>query len=559
MAAAVLLRAPLGRAIRIRIEREAVSRGLVARIQEVRVGLSPPLRLTGVRVDKPGMWSITTDAVDVGLRARGSGLLGRARLAAGPLTVMGPRRWAASVAPTRWDLSTAPGDGVRAELKDPAGGLTVTWQPSREGGRVSVTAGDVPAGRLATVMRDGKKLLDLGQLGGALGLSAARGSPTALELDMTGHAVRLPALASDAAAAEAPEPGFGDPTDVTLRLNGSWNPVDKALRVPRWQLTLGGAALSGSLALENVGVDPRLELALDVERVDFARLLRTSGAGEPLAATLSPSSTPPPDLGSMTLSARASGRLADPASFDVYQQLDYTPPRHGVPAVEKLRGVFVHEVTLPGGGRKSISVSPASPDFIAIGEVPPLFVRTLLLGEDAGFWGHRGIDLGEIPAAIFTNWERGGVTRGASTITQQLAKNLFLSPERRLGRKLQEVALAMLLEATLSKQRILEIYLNVIEWGPGLHGLRPAARHYFHEEPDQLTAKQMAFLVALIPGPVKYQRSFANGTLSPGFRPLVDALLAKLRSVDALGEQEYQAALAEELVVYAGPETGATP
>jgi membrane peptidoglycan carboxypeptidase len=173
----------------------------------------------------------------------------------------------------------------------------------------------------------------------------------------------------------------------------------------------------------------------------------------------------------------------------------------------------------------------------------------LLLGEDAGFWGHRGIDLGEIPAAIFTNWERGGVARGASTITQQLAKNLFLSPERRLGRKLQEVALAMLLEATLTKQRILEIYLNVIEWGPGLYGLRPAARHYFGKDAAELTPKQMAFLVAIIPGPIKYQRSFASGTLSPGFRPLVDALLAKLRSVDAIGEEEYQAALAEELHV----------
>jgi penicillin-binding protein 1A len=548
LAAAILfLRAPLEHAIRSRIEREAVSRGLVARVQEVHVGLGAPVRLLGVRVDKPGLWSIATDVVDVSLRARGSGLLGRARLAAGPMTVTGPHGWAASVAPTRWHLSTAPGDSVRAELTDPPGGLTVTWQPSREGGRVSVTAGNIRAGGLITVTRNGKKIVDLGQLGGTLGVSAARGSPTALELDMTGHAMRLPALASEAGTAEEPAPDFGDPTDVTLRLSGSWNPVEKALKVPRWRLTLGGAALSGSLALDGVGVDPRLELALDVERVDFARLLRTSGAGEPAAVTLLPSSAPAADLGSLTLSARASGRLADPASFDLQQQLDYTPPRQGVPAIEKLRGAFVHEVALPGGARKSILVSPSSPDFIAIGDVPPLFVRTLLLGEDAGFWGHRGVDLGEIPAAIFTNWERGGVARGASTITQQLAKNLFLSSERRLGRKLQEVALAMLLEATLTKQRILEIYMNVIEWGPGLYGLRPAARHYFNVEPGALTPKQMAFLVALIPGPIKYQRSFASGTLSPGFRPLVDALLAKLRSVDAIGEEEYQAALAEEL------------
>src|SRR5262249_20665596 len=148
-----------------------------------------------------------------------------------------------------------------------------------------------------------------------------------------------------------------------------------------------------------------------------------------------------------------------------------------------------------------------------------------------------GLDLAEVPAAVLTNWTRGGATRGASTITQQLAKNLFLSREKRLSRKLQELCLALLLESTLGKQRILEIYLNVIEWGPDLYGLRPAARRYFRKEPAELTPKQMAFLVALIPGPVKYQRSFAGGTLANGFRPLLDDLLAKVHSVEALSDE----------------------
>jgi penicillin-binding protein 1A len=197
-------------------------------------------------------------------------------------------------------------------------------------------------------------------------------------------------------------------------------------------------------------------------------------------------------------------------------------------------------------------VSPASPDFIPLRDVPPLFVRVLLIGEDAGFFGHRGIDLSEVPSAILSNRSGAGVTRGASTITQQLAKNLFLSREKRLGRKLQELSLALLLESTLGKERILEIYLNIIEWGPGLYGLRPAARRYFHKEPAELSPKQMAFLVALIPGPVKYQRSFSGGTPSSGFRPLIDDLLAKLHSVDALNQEQYEAALAEELLVDAG-------
>ncbi len=154
-----------------------------------------------------------------------------------------------------------------------------------------------------------------------------------------------------------------------------------------------------------------------------------------------------------------------------------------------------------------------------------------------------------MPAALITDWARGGAARGASTITQQLAKNLFLSREKHLGRKLEELSLTLLLESALGKKRILEIYLNVIEWGPSLFGLRPAARAYFAREPRELTPAQMAFLVSLIPGPVKYQRSFAHGTPGPGLRRLVDALLAKLRSVDALSEDEYRQALEEEIVV----------
>ena len=149
------------------------------------------------------------------------------------------------------------------------------------------------------------------------------------------------------------------------------------------------------------------------------------------------------------------------------------------PAISRLRGDFVFRSDDGPGPHRPIDVSLASPDFIALRDVPPLFVRTLLLAEDAGFYGHRGIDLRELPSALLTNWSRGGAARGASTITQQLAKNLFLSRDKQLGRKLQELAITFLLESALGKDRILEIYLNIIEWGPDLRGLRPAARQLF--------------------------------------------------------------------------------
>ena len=120
----------------------------------------------------------------------------------------------------------------------------------------------------------------------------------------------------------------------------------------------------------------------------------------------------------------------------------------------------------------------------------------------------------------------------------------------------QELAITFLLESALGKDRILEIYLNIIEWGPGLRGLRPAARHYFSCEPRALTPAEMAFLVAIIPGPIKYQSSFAHGTPGPGLRSLIDELLAKLRSVHAIGEEEYLRALGEPLVIEGGRPPG---
>ena len=202
-------------------------------------------------------------------------------------------------------------------------------------------------------------------------------------------------------------------------------------------------------------------------------------------------------------------------------------------------------------------MSPESPDFVALAEVPPLFLRTLLIAEDANFYGHPGVDLAELPVAMATNFVRGGFARGGSTISQQLAKNLFLSRRKTISRKLEEASLALLLDSQLGKSRVLEIYLNVIEWGPGLYGLRPAARHYFGVEPAALTPKQMVFLVSLIPGPVKYQRSFADGVPTPFFDGLMTTLLTKLASVGALSDAECAAAIAEPLALV--PDAAAAP
>jgi monofunctional biosynthetic peptidoglycan transglycosylase len=127
--------------------------------------------------------------------------------------------------------------------------------------------------------------------------------------------------------------------------------------------------------------------------------------------------------------------------------------------------------------------------------------RAVLVAEDAAFWDHEGIDLEQIRESMRVNWEQGRAVRGASTITQQLAKNLYLTPSRSPLRKLRELIIARRLEAALPKARIFEIYLNVIEWGDGIWGAEAAARTYFGVSASALNAEQAALLAGAIINP----------------------------------------------------------
>lgn len=328
--------------------------------------------------------------------------------------------------------------------------------------------------------------------------------------------------------------------------NGDLGPLDAEVHLEgdprtdfqaRWRIEAVGAHASGTAVVAPDGPAPVLHLTSSFDDVDFRRAFGALG--------LEGEATGP--LGSLRGEITATGPVEDLASLDVDQDITFTPPEPAPAALTRLKRPFTHNVTTNLGLQKRINVSPESPAFMALDDVPPLFIRALLIAEDAAFFSHPGIDLAEMPRAIATNWARGEAVRGASTITQQLAKNLFLSREKSLHRKLKELSYSFLLEETLGKSRILEIYLNIIEWGPGLYGLKPAARHYFGEEPQALTPKEIAFLVSMIPGPIKYQRSIQGDELGLGFENLVNNLLVKLRSVEALTEEEYAAARDETL------------
>jgi monofunctional biosynthetic peptidoglycan transglycosylase len=127
--------------------------------------------------------------------------------------------------------------------------------------------------------------------------------------------------------------------------------------------------------------------------------------------------------------------------------------------------------------------------------------RAVLVAEDSGFWQHEGIDVEQIRESLELNLERLELARGGSTITQQLAKNLYLSPSKNPARKLRELFIARRLEHELSKQRILELYLNVIEWGDGVYGAEAAARVHFRKPASALDAREAALLAGAIINP----------------------------------------------------------
>ena len=145
--------------------------------------------------------------------------------------------------------------------------------------------------------------------------------------------------------------------------------------------------------------------------------------------------------------------------------------------------------------------------WVPYAKIPGHMKRAILAAEDDRFVDHEGFDWDGIQKALDKNQKQGKVVAGGSTISQQLAKNLFLSGERSMLRKGEEAIITLMMERLLEKERILEIYLNVIEWGDGVFGVEAASRHYFGVSAAQLSQEQAAKLAAMVPRPRFYDRN----------------------------------------------------
>jgi hypothetical protein len=510
------------------IRRKGAARGLA--VHAVHFSMWGPLRLEGVSITRPG-GAVTADAVELEWRLAGGGLVHRhlagvrlhgARLIQGRLEVEWPQ--------AAFDVLALDPQGRSARLRQRGAGaeVSLSWTagPGARALDVSASGLDLEGAR---VLWAGAPVLDPGRWTGRLHVAAAAAQVDS-EGALSGERVRL-ALPRALGLGEG---GFGSAGAVSLE----WDLKQGAdvLQVRRAALRMAGldVSLRGRMG-------PAAELDLDV----WAR----SELGAAFAAAAVP--LPPPlaghagPLGTASFDVSLHGPLSNPARLRVRPRLTFEPAEEATAALQFLRGPFLHRpLDAPGS---VVDVRAGAPGFVALSEVPPLFLRALLISEDAGFYGHPGLDVAEVRMAWAANVERGTAARGASTITQQLAKNLFLSQEKTYGRKLTEAALALVLDSALPKTRLLEIYLNVIEWGPGIYGLGPAARHYFGKAPWQLTPAETAFLVCLIPSPVRYHQAHAAGRVGPGMAQLMANLLSKLAAAQALSEDEYGRALAEQL------------
>lgn len=212
--------------------------------------------------------------------------------------------------------------------------------------------------------------------------------------------------------------------------------------------------------------------------------------------------------------------------------------------IERIRKPFKREVYGPDGSPREVTSGPGSPGWTPLASVSPFLPAAIRTMEDPGFLSHRGFLIQAFENSIEQNIAEGRFVRGGSTVTMQLAKNLWLAREKTLSRKMQEAVMTMLLEQSFTKQQIMEYYVNCVEFGPDVYGVRQAAEHYFSKPPASLTLSQSLFLASILPNPKK---SFfgADGKLAPGRLALVRRMMGVMYDRGLVTREQRDAGMRE--------------
>ena len=215
---------------------------------------------------------------------------------------------------------------------------------------------------------------------------------------------------------------------------------------------------------------------------------------------------------------------------------------------KRLQEEFEQYVEVEQGEWESFVVGPSNDEFVPLDQISPYLIKSIMSTEDSAFYQHHGFITSEFRTALVNNLKAGRFVQGASSITMQMVKNVLLYREKTLARKLQELFLTWHVENTLTKDRILEIYLNVIEYGPGLYGIGPAAYHFFGKKPKDLSPTEVAFFSTILPSPKERYKQYCAGTLTRWTEGKIDRILQVMLKRDRLTQAEYDTAIATPLL-----------
>jgi len=332
------------------------------------------------------------------------------------------------------------------------------------------------------------------------------------------------ALYSPRIAPEAIELGT-----VALQGRGHFAPADRRLEVAEGSIAIADASaeISGAVewATDHYLIDLNATLPRSACEVVLGAIPRAL-LGDIAAFHLSGSVA-----ATLRLKADSRALASTELEFGVEDRCDFVE----VPALADLRrftGPFTHYAVEPDESVFEMDTGPGTEAWVNLEDISPLFVHAVLAHEDTQFFTHHGFSPQHIRGALVRNLEAGRYVLGASTISMQLVKNLLLRREKTLARKAQEVVLTWWLERTLDKRDILELYLNVIEYGPGVYGIRNAAQYYFSREPSELSPAESVFLSTILPNPKSYHSFFEQNALSANW---IERIRSQIQRMQARG------------------------
>lgn len=449
---------------------------------------------------------------------------------------------AAPVGATPVPAPGAPPAGTRLSLEGtlPLAGGDVAVQLS--GGPVALSLLGVKNGAMGVTDVERATLAGQGRL-----VVSAAGDALTFDVDVKvrGLSVKQPRLATDALRGL----DFGVAARGLLDDKGQ-------LRIDDAELEMGALHLHGRGALEETPEHVSASLAFDVPVASCQLLLESV-----------PSALLPTVRGArMAGTFGARGRLAfDSRKLDDLA-LDYAIADEcrmvEVPNLlsrDRFTQPFSHHVYTPDGKIEEEETGPGTAAWTDLEHISPFMQVAVLTTEDGAFLHHKGFNHAAIRSSIVSNLKARKFVRGASTITMQLAKNLFLLREKTLARKLEEVVLTDYLEQIFRKDDMMELYLNIIEFGPNIYGVTRAADHYFGRKPDELNLAECLFLSSIMPSPIKNYRIYEKGEVPESWMRHVRQLMEIAERTGKITKAELAEALPQTIVFHRGGAPPPTP